>query len=393
MATVALSALLGLGIRHYYRQKGDVRQINLYEYLIGLGLIMVLVGLTSWAGVAYSHAKVVGGYVEYANGNLVKANRDVVGKKGAYTRATYSLNDREGRQYAPPGFEAWKEADEKIRSGDLPPSTTTVTTVNHFLASRQTILKNYGGDIPRFRDAKLLVPHTQNYRDPLINGYMAKKVVPAGFTLNNEPAWQNTIAALGSKCYELHGCDVHMVAVLDSKVPMGEADSFAGAHLAYWQSELGKNGIAENMVVVFVGVDDAQKKVIWARAVTGLPSGNEALIAAIAFELPNTPFEPSSLLGAPTAKLVGDKVQFGQTDGLVDQIINTKYPFEPVCVRDNCGEGVFTYLKEEVYIPWWALTLIVLVSLALTVPVWMFFVRKPFFELFRPAAGSNFFQR
>ena len=452
---IGIAILAGLLVRYVLRRLNSSYQINWKEFGVGVAVLAVVVTPgVSWAGTEIAHANAVGGYVEYLNGSITAAKSEEInctrdgschhtydcdlyfvsvgsGKRRhleprwhhcPYTTKEYRywLDDSFGGHH-PIGGEtvfdanpqqwrggksipgdiakgvpaAWQEAKSQIESGNAPPATAEHEYVNYYLVSQSTILKTYGGDIPGYRQRSLLAPHTVNYKNGIIDGYMAKKVVTAGnLKLNNEDEWQKTLARLNAKLggtSTLRG-DLHMLVVPAALVGEGEADSYANAMLAYWQSdEFGKNGLAKNAIALIVGVDDAQTTVTWARAKTGLPVGNGELMANLSLRLRNAAFEPSSLLGSPTAKIVDGNPVYDSTSGLVDQIITRDFPYQRPCMdcKDKGEAGGYVYLDSETLISGWAQFWIVLAGVLLAGGIWWFFAYMPFFEGIHPGRRAQ----
>jgi hypothetical protein len=253
--------------------------------------------------------------------------------------------------------EEWRAAKAGIDSGDAPPATRKNEYTNFLLASQNSVLAAYSDSIEEYRAAGLLPYHTLNLtKNPVYGGYKADKMVFAGIDrgqVGNYDEWQQSLGRLNSYAGVKKQADVHVLAVPASRIK--DPEDYTNAMLAYWQSrELGKLGLAKNAIMLVVGVSDDLHSIKWARAKTGIPEGNSGMLEALALRLPGVPFEPRKLLGWPTARVSGDKLEFTPSDGAVENVIMRDYPFKRPCMehcddKGDTGTG-YVYLRASAYI-------------------------------------------
>jgi hypothetical protein len=251
----------------------------------------------------------------------------------------------------------WAFARQQLEAGFPISVTTTNTYKNYLLAVQDNVLKEHSGDIEKYRQAGLLVPHTQNLKKAIFDGWKAKKFTFVGCkgvqNLSNDADWQDALGRLNARFgMELQG-DLHVLAVEASCVD--NPDTYTQALIAYWQSrEFGKYGLSKNGVALVVGVDDAHSKVVWARGKTGVPIGNDEMLSAFSLLLPDKEFGPRTLLGWPGLRQ-DDKggMNYRASGGAVEDIILNQYRFERPCMdcKDKKDKGTpLTYLKSSAFI-------------------------------------------
>lgn len=297
----------------------------------------------------------------------------------------------------------WQAAKDRIAAGDPGPVTKVAQYDNYILASQKTILKNSSAAVERLQKENLLPEPTQNAGDPIRDFYYADKISfvglngvtysddhpaddkpgwsladkasfmgPNGVTgTSYEHEWSNALsrfnAALGT---DLQG-DLHM-AVIDADV-VSNPDEYGQAVLAWWQDpSFGNNAISKNSIIVVLGVDDGL--VQWARAYTGMPYGNEAMLLDIQNGLKGAPFDPATVLGKPKASIRGEKVNVDTGDGLLAKIVWGLHAFERVCMLcDDEGEESstsFAYLDDEIQASNSEKFVLVIISLMISTVVW-----------------------
>lgn len=236
----------------------------------------------------------------------------------------------------------WRQVRERVNSNNPGPVSLRRTYDNYILASEKTILQRYNDSIDRYKKDNLF---------PAINGridgyYFADHVYFVGVRPpgNWSAAVQRFNAALGET---LQG-DLHLVIVSTDKVI--DKDNYGGALTAYWQSEkeFGKDALSKNGIVIILGTADGGKTVSWAMAYTGMPMGNEKMLLELHNSLPGTPLDPQSLLGNPTATLVGGGgVRVNSTQGAIERILWGPNRFERVHMTDKHGGVGYEYLLRE----------------------------------------------
>jgi hypothetical protein len=246
----------------------------------------------------------------------------------------------------------WQAATDRIAAGEPGPVTTIHHYDNYILASQSTILKKYSSSVEKFREAGLLPEPTQNAGDPIHDFYYADKITfigPKGVTHPaEERRWSNALArfnaALGT---DLQG-DLHL-AVADADI--ANPDEYANAVSAWWQDPaFGKNAISKNGIIVVLGVKDGV--IQWARASTGMPYGNEAMLVDIRNGLKGQPFDSEAVLGDAGGTIAGDEVKPDHGAGLLAKIVWGPHKFERQCMLCNDegeeGKTSFGYLGSEI---------------------------------------------
>lgn len=170
----------------------------------------------------------------------------------------------------------WSAAKQRVDAGAPGPVTSRMDYQNYILASERTILKQYSDQIQRFKEAGLLPQLRTDVRD----WYYADKVYFVGFAPADPGVWQRVHAYLNAAFgTELQG-DLHLVIVQNASVN-ASPDAYITALKAYWQDPgtWGKDSISKNSVIIVLGTDG--QTVIWARAQTGMPLGNETMTVGI----------------------------------------------------------------------------------------------------------------
>lgn len=246
----------------------------------------------------------------------------------------------------------WLAAQRRLASGNHGPASVEHDYANYILASQDETLKAYSSDIDRYKNEKLL----PDLNHELTDGYLLNRFYSVGTTVLNENQWQDQLsrydAALGS---DLQG-DMYLVIVDSNKV--SNPDSYIRALTAYWESPaFGSWALSKNGIVVVLGTKDG-KLIDWARASTGMPTGNHTMVDSIATDLHGTALTPAAVLGRPTPSI-------SEVDGKTKVAINHTQPapgaleshmwgengFKRTCmVCDGPGEtGVgFSYLKSQI---------------------------------------------
>lgn len=247
---------------------------------------------------------------------------------------------------------AWSAIDAEVKGGSAPPWTTTHTYSNYVLASQDSILRLSSHDILKYRRAHLLPSHTVGVgasTDPTVvtPGGKAAKFTTVGVAADHA-AWNDALMRVNARLgTELQG-DMHVVAVDAAKVD--SPDRYAAALVADWQSaRYGKWAFPKNGIVVVLGVEDGT--VAWARAKTGMPTGNGAMLAMLRSRLTGVSFTPESVLGT-TLTHPGRTPKYGKHSGVVPSVVFDKAPFKRACMEcGDPGEAAadgFTYLGDEV---------------------------------------------
>lgn len=284
-----------------------------------------------------------------------------------------------GQVTEPPA--TWTQAKSRIEAGDPGPVSTVNSYRNYILGSKNSLFKRYSAIIDQLKAEGSLPTVTSGIQDP----YSANKLHVVGkikgidkVNLEQEVAKLN--GAVGN---DLRG-DLHVVLIDASKVSVSPED-YSNALLGYWQSteEFGRDALGKNAIVMVIAVEaykpstavsptpaatttptpeatattaPAVEKpsiavgtpvVKWAKAMTGMPIGNEALIQQVSSQLPGTPID-QNLFGNPKYDIAGGKVV--HSDGVIENILWGPNKFERVSMdakdADDHGTG-FSYLSEE----------------------------------------------
>lgn len=236
----------------------------------------------------------------------------------------------------------WAAAKRRLDAGDPGPVTKRMEYRNYILASQQTILQRYSDSVESYRALGLL----PKYKAELYDFYLCDRVYPVG--VPNSRVWQVAVdrfaAALGST---LEG-DLHLVIVDANKI--SDPDNYLGAVVAYLQSkQFGRDALAKNAILVILGTKDGQT-VDWARAATGMPMGNEAMLLDIRNQLPKTKLTPEDVLGHPKAIVSGgSKVRLEHTQGALEKVLWGVHAFQRVHMEEH-GKGSvgYTYLLQQI---------------------------------------------
>lgn len=259
----------------------------------------------------------------------------------------------------------WQEAKNRLDRGDPGPVTARRSYDNYILASQSTILKRFNNSVDGYTKAGMLPAINSNVRD----FYYSDRVYPVGVSLT--PDWQQSInrfdGCLGST---LQG-DLHLVIVNANKV--SNPDNYFGALMAYWQSKtFEKDALSKNGIVVVLGSKDG-KTVDWARAGTGMPMGNEAMLLDIENTLRGRALNADSILGKPKAVLTNGKVQLVHTQGALEKVIWGDHAFKRVRMNSHEEDGSvgYTYLLRELVPTGWQHFWILFVTFVFGCGAWL----------------------
>lgn len=243
-----------------------------------------------------------------------------------------------GTQGAP---QAWLDAKARIDAGKPGPVTAVKDYKNFILASQKTLFSEYADNIEDMK-AKNLLP---SLATGVVSQYQANKAYKVGDA--NVPLFGDYITDVaylnGAFGKDLHG-DLHVVFAPEN-IENGK-DDYMNTLMAYWQSEaMGKNALSKNTMVVLIGVKQDGSEVAWAKAATGMPLGNEALMTQVASDLKGKKMD-SNLIGRPTFDISNKSIV--STNGELENILWGSNKFSRVSMS---GDGVdaagFSYLKDE----------------------------------------------
>lgn len=253
-----------------------------------------------------------------------------------------------GTQGAP---QQWTEAKNRIDSGKPGPVTAVKDYKNYVLASQKSLFSEYSDNIDNLKSKNLL----PMFSNGVYATYQATKAYKAGNV--NLPLfgdYTTDVAYLnGAVGDDLHG-DLHVVFVPEN-IESGK-DDYLNTLMAYWQSEeLGKNAVSKNAIVVLIGVKEDGSEVAWAKATTGMPLGNEAMLTQIASDLKGKKMD-STLIGRPSFNPATKEII--STNGELEKILWGENKFARVSMTangaDDNGSG-FSYLRDELEPDGWAI--------------------------------------
>ncbi len=256
----------------------------------------------------------------------------------------------------------WSTAKERLANGNPWPVTKTHSYSNYVLASHYTILKRYRKAADEYRAMKLLPSITSKVRDGSF--YRSDKVSVVGCNTGQYEHWDEGLerlnAALGS---ELQG-DVRLVLVCDVRVNRNP-DAYKFALQAYWQDAdvFRRTALPKNTIVITIGTADG-RTVSWGRAFTGMPVGNNTLVAAIRdrFSAPAAiPWKPEAVIGVVTGNTHYDGKKYQSSSirsgGVLTDVLwgdsNRATRFVRVSMsgkHNGTGGSGFLYLKTQIEI-------------------------------------------
>jgi hypothetical protein len=238
---------------------------------------------------------------------------------------------------------AWREAKQRLDAGQPGPVTAVKQYKNFILASQDTLFRTYAENIEDFK-AKGLLPKPSNGVYGLYHAKKAYKVGNANVPLFDDYATdvEYLNGAVGD---DLHG-DLHVVFVPEDIE--GGKDDYLNTLTAYWQSEEhGRDAISKNAIIVVIGVATDGKNVSWAKATTGMPLGNEAMLTQISSDLQGEALD-AKLIGRPTFNVANKEVV--SSSGALENILWGDNTFQRVSMsggnEDDNGSG-YKYLRDE----------------------------------------------
>lgn len=251
---------------------------------------------------------------------------------------------------------AWAEARNRIAAGKPGPVTAVKPYKNYILASQETLFKAYADNIEDLK-GKGLLPAPSKGVYGLYHATKAYMVSGANVPLFND--YKTDVEYLdGAVGKDLHG-DLHVVFVPEN-IESGK-DDYLNTLTAYWQSkEHGKDAISKNAIIVVIGVATDGKTVAWAKATTGMPMGNEAMLTQIGSDLKGKPMD-ANLIGRPSMNPSDKKLI--PSSGALEKILWGEHAFSRVSMsggNDN-GSG-FKYLRDEMQPSGWDIFVMALVN-------------------------------
>lgn len=261
----------------------------------------------------------------------------------------------------------WAQAKQRIEAGIPGPVAVRHTYENYILAS-DNLLKKQSDRIAEYQK-KGIMP---DFQYQIANDYIQNRVYWV-MQVPTKADWLQASMRFNAAFGMAKQGDLHLVIVRADQVD--NPDYYASAVSAHWQSAFEKNSLSKNAVVVIVGVTDG--KVVWSRASTGMPIGNEALMLEIQNQLPGTELSPEKLLGAPTATInSASEVSYTLPQGKLGELL---WKYQRVCMRCDGKDGAsnpgYVYLLNQVQPDGLQKILIVLAVVAASGVVWYVVLR------------------
>lgn len=230
--------------------------------------------------------------------------------------------------------EFWVKAKNRIDSGKPGGTTVQVNYDNYILPAQETVYRKYSDKIDHYKENNLLPQPVKGVREP----YLADKLYVVGLELPNYDQWSEKLMRFNGFFGSEKQGDLHLILVDSNKV---NKDDYPLAVEAYWQSkELGKHTLSKNGVVVIAGING--NTVEWVNGFTGMPNGNEKLLADVS-----------------TLKLDYSMDGFLSEDSPLTQVLFDDY------VRVEMKD--YEYLKSSLEIAGWHKFIVYSVSLFLSV--------------------------
>jgi len=271
----------------------------------------------------------------------------------------------------------WRHASDSLREGHADAVTIDSTYVNYTLG-QQTEPTN----LDTLRQKNLLPLPTagldtkaDDLKSTIHDSYKADKVSFVGMKPPaNAADWQASLMQYNTELGMKAQGDMHIVFVKDTALKgVTTADDYMTAVRDYWMNGLGKFALAKNGIVLIIGVDSDFNKVVWTRASTGMPKGNEDMLAALTSQLPGKQLKPSIIIGAPQLLAKGNssatvEFQAATNPGVVEQITLHDHPFARVCM--NCkdeGKPGYVYLQSEIPISGWGIAIPTIIDILLVI--------------------------
>jgi hypothetical protein len=170
--------------------------------------------------------------------------------------------------------------------------------------------------------------------------------------------------------------DLHIVVLKASSLPGNiNPDAYFKALKAYWLNGLDKNAFPKNGIVVAIGVNDDGTTIQWGRSGTGMPIGNESMIAMLNQQLTNAPFTIERVLGKTTATVSNGSATYALGSGIIPQTVMGEIPFKRACMKcKDAGESEangFVSLSTDEPVAWWGYLIIGILTLVLSAIAWM----------------------
>lgn len=236
----------------------------------------------------------------------------------------------------------WSAANDRLASHRPGGVTFRHEYPNYVLAANLSILHKYSDKIELYKAANLL----PEFRFQVLDDYTADRVYFVGTRSLPADQWRAASNQFnGALGLERQG-DLHLVIVDATAIPAQDADDYIGALTAFWQgASFEKNALSKNGIVVVLATAD-NKTVSWARAATGMPTGNELLVLTLRDQLQGQALTPATIFGSPNAEIIDDAgklaVHVQHTQGVLEKVLFGAEGFTRVHMRD------YQYLHHEI---------------------------------------------
>lgn len=227
----------------------------------------------------------------------------------------------------------WDSVDKRLKANTPGPVTGLFGYKNYILPSSQSVWRKDSSAVNDYRTRNLLPKFNMTTYD----FYRANKVYSVGLVeyLNN---WNTNLAYVNGYIGKQLQGDLQLILVNNRYIDQNP-DRYTNAVEAYWKNieVFEHNAVAKNALVVIMGTDG--NKVLWSRAFSGMPIGNEKFIIGIR-NMKNIPFDPDSALGIV------------KVDNTLNHTSHRGYLTELLTFSSNKYQRVdmdkFSYLKNQI---------------------------------------------
>ena len=207
--------------------------------------------------------------------------------------------------------EEWIEAQRRLEQGE-PRGITGYKETSTPPEVDERLQEEYADDVSSLLADNLLPDMPKGFQ----GAYYAEKA----HVIEYEPEHnflrdiEHVNGALGMEGYDV---DVHAVFIDESTGV--DPDTYTNSLIAYWQSDTFEtNKLADNALVIAIGVDSDADTVVWARAAGNAIKENNAIKDAIQEELVEKPMD-GNLFGKPSYNLEKEVVE--PSEGIVENIL------------------------------------------------------------------------
>lgn len=255
----------------------------------------------------------------------------------------------------------WQAALERITQGLPGPVSKRSSYENLILASDKTILKRFSPDMERLRTSLLVqAPIPVGITDFYTSRHLA--VIGPRLAPNDDAKWDSRLRYVNASLSELQG-DLYVVLVTEQSAK-ATPDELVNALRAYWFG-FARDALAKNAIVLVLGLSEGNI-VKWSRAWTGMPLGNDLLLARL-MDLEGHPADPDVLLGQQHK---GKRVPAVVTDLLFNE--PSRFKRVSMTGKDGGLGGGYLYLRGEIKPSASELVVMSLISFVLSCAIWTF---------------------